>query len=313
MTVRVPRLPLSLDPLIAEAKRRMRRRRLAVGVALLLLAGSVVGAGFALSGSTAAHVSAPVSPVANATALPPLSGLAARRAWCGDAYNASGRGGCHSRDNKWSIVVDNEGTGCTLTVTRTATGRHQKIRQPGSGGCAPDLWLGRSFVIQEGIHGAHGRVVKLTPPSRKVKLLARFSTFVVSPNGRWIAGEADSSGGLGMSKTVAVMSLASHTCRVVIQAGSGQAVSVDKSPWSVNRSPGSPPQIVFWHVVRQGGVKVSVVSGPGTGFTRNSRSVIVGEWDQSTVPPYTRTDQRLLKFNLSSLSTACPAGLAARG
>ena len=63
MTVRVPHLPFSLDPLIAEAKRRMRRRRLLVGVLLLLLAGSAVAAGFALSGSTAAHGSAPVAPV----------------------------------------------------------------------------------------------------------------------------------------------------------------------------------------------------------------------------------------------------------
>lgn len=46
MTLRVPRLPFSLDPLIAEAQRRARRRRLllALGVA----AGSVVAVTFAL-------------------------------------------------------------------------------------------------------------------------------------------------------------------------------------------------------------------------------------------------------------------------
>ncbi|HJQ74591.1 MAG TPA: hypothetical protein VJ814_06880 [Gaiellaceae bacterium] len=45
MTLHVPRLPFSLDPLIAEAKRRMRRRRLlvvTVALAALTLAGSVV-------------------------------------------------------------------------------------------------------------------------------------------------------------------------------------------------------------------------------------------------------------------------------
>jgi hypothetical protein len=39
MTVRVPRLPFSLDPLIAEAKRRARQRRALVAVAVLLVAG----------------------------------------------------------------------------------------------------------------------------------------------------------------------------------------------------------------------------------------------------------------------------------
>ena len=54
MTLRVPRLPFSLDPLIAEAKRRARRRRLllALGVA----AGGAVAVTFALqSGSGGAQ------------------------------------------------------------------------------------------------------------------------------------------------------------------------------------------------------------------------------------------------------------------
>lgn len=38
MTASVPRLPFSIDPLIAEAKRRMRRRRLLSGVLLALVA-----------------------------------------------------------------------------------------------------------------------------------------------------------------------------------------------------------------------------------------------------------------------------------
>ena len=39
MTVRVPRLPFSLDPLMAEAKRRMRRRRLWIAASLILIGG----------------------------------------------------------------------------------------------------------------------------------------------------------------------------------------------------------------------------------------------------------------------------------
>jgi hypothetical protein len=45
MTLHAPRMPFSLDPLMAEAKRRMRQRRLLVGlIAALLAAGAAAGA-----------------------------------------------------------------------------------------------------------------------------------------------------------------------------------------------------------------------------------------------------------------------------
>jgi hypothetical protein len=47
----VLRLPFSLDPLIAEAKRRMRRRRLALAFLLVALAGGATATAFALGGS----------------------------------------------------------------------------------------------------------------------------------------------------------------------------------------------------------------------------------------------------------------------
>ena len=96
---------LTLDPLMAEAKRRARRRRLLLAAVLVILAALALGAVDALTGNG----SAPPTLSPAATSQPPLSGLAARAVWCGDAYNASGRGGCHSPDGKWAIVVDNEG------------------------------------------------------------------------------------------------------------------------------------------------------------------------------------------------------------
>lgn len=48
MTVDASRLPFSLDPLMAEAKRRMRRRRFLAGVAFLAVALAVAGATFGL-------------------------------------------------------------------------------------------------------------------------------------------------------------------------------------------------------------------------------------------------------------------------
>jgi hypothetical protein len=50
MTAHVPRLPFSLDPLMAEAKRRMRRRRLLGPVVIVMLVGGVAGATLALRG-----------------------------------------------------------------------------------------------------------------------------------------------------------------------------------------------------------------------------------------------------------------------
>jgi hypothetical protein len=44
MIARVPRLPLSLDPLLAEAKRRMRKRRVLLAAFAVLVAGGAAGA-----------------------------------------------------------------------------------------------------------------------------------------------------------------------------------------------------------------------------------------------------------------------------
>ncbi len=309
MTVWGSRPPFLLDALIAEAKRRMRRRRLLIAALVLLLAGGALGAALAFSNSTTAR--GPVfAPAANQ--LPPLSNLAARARWCGDAYNASGHGGCPSPDGKWAIVVNNESRGCTMTVTRVGTGRHERIGQRRSGGCAPDLWIGHSFIVQEGVYESNGRVVSLPPPSRRVKVLAHFSSFVVSPNKRWIAGQAGSGEPFG-ARLVAVISLATHTCRVVAEAKSpDQNVSVDKSPWSIRPSDPTTPfqDPVVWRTIVRNGKKIRVVTGPGTGFTRNSRSLIVAKWQKSPTPPPYAIHKRLVRFDLSTLHTHCPAGLA---
>lgn len=52
MTVHVPGLPFSLDPLMAEAKRRMRKRRVHIAVLVVLIGGGASGAGVALTSSS---------------------------------------------------------------------------------------------------------------------------------------------------------------------------------------------------------------------------------------------------------------------
>jgi hypothetical protein len=61
MTVRVPRLPFSIDPLMAEAKRRMRRRRLFVAVLLVVLVGAAIGASVELRSRSAFVATRPLS------------------------------------------------------------------------------------------------------------------------------------------------------------------------------------------------------------------------------------------------------------
>jgi hypothetical protein len=53
MTTHVPRLAFSLDPLMAEAKRRMRKRRILIATLALLTAGGVAGAAVVLTSSSA--------------------------------------------------------------------------------------------------------------------------------------------------------------------------------------------------------------------------------------------------------------------
>ena len=56
MTLHLPRLPFAIDPLIGEAKRRMRKRRLLVAVLAVALAGGAVGGTFAVRASNGHRV-----------------------------------------------------------------------------------------------------------------------------------------------------------------------------------------------------------------------------------------------------------------
>jgi len=61
MTVGVPRLPFSFDPLIAEAKHRARQRRARIALGVLLVAGLAAGLTFTFRASGSAYGSAGLS------------------------------------------------------------------------------------------------------------------------------------------------------------------------------------------------------------------------------------------------------------
>ncbi|PWU22360.1 MAG: hypothetical protein C5B48_10115 [Candidatus Rokuibacteriota bacterium] len=316
MLARVPRFPFSLDPLIAEAKRRARRRRTLIALAVVALAALVTVAFVLRAGAGAGARPALAAPSSGSQGVTP-TGPAARRYLCGDAGNASGRGGCHSPDNRWSIIVNGgaKGDACTLTLISTSTGRHEVIHLPGSGGCARALWVGHTFLIQEGYDNPGGRVVSLNPPDRSVKVVGRFVDSVVSPNGRWLAGDFPWRLA-GWPQHVAVVSLDSGACHLVTQVRApDRSVSVDKSPWSFRTGPlpgARPTAQVTWRTILQGHVKVRVASGPAVGFIRDSRGVIVGVWDMAKTKPYL-THMHRRQFALSTLRTPCPAGLVPHG
>lgn len=313
MTAWVRRLPLSLDPLIAEAKRRARRRRLLGAALVLALGAAAVAAGVSLSGPSRPSAPSHVVRAATRTPLPSLSGLAARAQPCFSAFNAGRWGGCHSPNGKWSIHVDHR-LHCALNVARIHTPQRAEVRLPGA--CSPLLWVGNRFLVAEGSAAGATRVSSLDPVSRKVKLLARFNGAIVSPDLRWMAGEVDSVkpyDSIGAAGVIAVRSLTSGACRVVARKTSrNEVISLWKSPWSFAAAPyarySKDPN---WRTVRRDGRKIRVASGPGTGFTRDGRSLIIAKWRPVRKPPYVK-HKRLVKYDLSSLRTPCSARLAGR-
>jgi hypothetical protein len=339
MTAWVSRFPISLDPLMKEAKRRMRQRRLLIAVAVLLLAGGAAGATLALRGSP--HRSA-AAPTPAQLRMSPLSNLAARMAFCGNT-----RAGCESPDGKWSIVFVNRSAGpvsynysngqvsgynpppvgCTLMVDNLAGGGREQIhvREPA---CDHGVWLGHTYVFEDPLFAPGARLLSLDLPSRKVRVLAHLGSDVVSPDGHWIAGEAELPPvrcGAALPChygpwLVAVVSPETGICRVVTQqqslapgfGGPAQSVGVGRNPWEFARLfPSGYKDPVVWNDAVQGGTNIQVVSGPGTGFTRDSRSIIVATWQYRMRPVLKAgpTHMRLLKFDLSSLHTPCPAGV----
>src|SRR5438094_3473717 len=61
MTLHLPRMPFWVDPLVAEAKRRMRRRRLSITVALLSFAGAATAIGVISTRSPTGKNTSPLS------------------------------------------------------------------------------------------------------------------------------------------------------------------------------------------------------------------------------------------------------------
>jgi hypothetical protein len=305
-----PRRPFSLHPLIAEAKRRMRRRRaLFVVAAAIVLGGGAAGADLVFSGSQAGFV-----PQASAATYP---GPAVRLSTCSDVQNGPG---CRSPDRRWAIRMrtNTYGSDCHVTLRRAGTKSARPVYDSTRGGCGDAVWV-RPHLLLFGQGGPDGagvtgggpyRVLGLDAATGKVQPVANLIAFAVSANERWIAGEMRPK---GAAPLVALVSVRSHECRVVIRArGSNESVVVAPGGAAGTLSAGFSPfeqHVDWWRGPNRNG-GVSVAHGPGVGFTRDSKGVIVAvnHWSSRTGAYH----RKLVQLPLSGPHMPCPAVVTAR-
>jgi hypothetical protein len=126
MTLRVPRLPFPFDPLIAEAKRRMRRRRLLVAVAVLGIVGAIAAAG----------VISARSPAGAYTSIPWTRGQSTQVRYC------------QRPDNAGAFLAASAGVTCQAA---TAVQSALTSRCYARGRCTVDLF--RCVVYYDGTYG----------------------------------------------------------------------------------------------------------------------------------------------------------------
>ena len=300
----MPRRPFSLDPLIAEAKRRMRRRRGLLAVAaVVVLGGGAAGATLAFGGGQSGLV-----PRASAATYP---GPAVRLATCSDVQNGPG---CRSPDRKWSVLMsssNNNGVDCHVLLRHAGTKTAEPVYSSPRG-CGWPAWVKpHQLLFGAGELGRPYRVLSFDPVTRRARLIANLLGFIVSPNERWIAGELRPK---GAPPLVAAVSLRNHECRVVTEArGSNENLLVASGGGAGNLGPptASPfRQGVDWTRGRNRHGRLSVASGPGVGFTRDSKSLIVAvsHWSDKTGAYY----RKLVQIPVATSHRPCPAVVRAR-
>jgi hypothetical protein len=157
---------------------------------------------------------------------------------------------CSSPDGAWSVrYTRNPGT---LWVTRLGPVSVRAYQSKDSC-CTYITWAKPHTLLFDDDY----RLMRLDPITRKHTMIASWSNFVVSPNGRWIAGWA--SGPPEEAETVGVLSVAGTTCLVVPHnphqsdeaAGFTQDsknVIVARSPFVPNNGTTGSPQLVQYAI-----------------------------------------------------------------
>ena len=157
-------------------------------------------------------------------------------------------GTCRSPDGAWQVTLKNGvgGWACALYLTRVKTGRRVRMYGSHDDGCSYLTWAKPNDLL---LFETNSTFHTLNPATRKVIEPAVFYEFVVSPNRRWVAGDAV--GGpqepqitvyaltATNSKCVIVPRGAHRTDEIVGFTRDSKALIVNTGPWSAASS--NPP------------------------------------------------------------------------
>lgn len=114
-----------------------------------------------------------------------------------------------SPDGKWSLAYTRKNGYGHLDITQRATARTFRMYRSNDSCCAQITWLRPHLVIFVDDY----RTLTLDPTTRNATQIAGFSNFVVSRDGRWVAGWADSGG--HRAESVEVVPTRGGQCRQV--------------------------------------------------------------------------------------------------
>jgi hypothetical protein len=114
-----------------------------------------------------------------------------------------------SPDGKWSLAYTRQHGYDNLDVTKRATGRIFRMYSSNDGCCAQITWLPPHLLVFVDDY----KTKTLDPTTKRIVVMASFSNFVVSADGRWVAGWADCGG--HCAETVSVVRITGGACRDV--------------------------------------------------------------------------------------------------
>jgi hypothetical protein len=114
-----------------------------------------------------------------------------------------------SPDGKWSLAYTRQHGYDNLDVTDRATGSVSRMYSSNDGCCAQITWLRPHLLIFVDDY----KTRTLDPVTKHVVMISNFSNFVVSPDGRWVAGWADCGG--HCAERVDVVPIGGGRCRQV--------------------------------------------------------------------------------------------------